>query len=293
MNFQYSCYQLGGRFGALLRVPFTEGVGYADCHPWESLGDSPLSEQLALLKEGKTTRLTARALHFARLDAEARSRGVNLFEGLEVPDSHFLLMDLAREAPEGLLKIKLGKNPPIETLKRMFQHNCRVRLDFNNKLTRPAFESFLKAFEKEKHKIEFCEDPFPYETKAWAEVQKQYGVPLACDQGSEQAIGEIDSAAYLIVKPAVQEESFFCGLQKIVVTSYLDHPLGQMAAAYVAGQLKRRYPTQVVACGLLSHLVYEENVFSRALPATAPRFAPPGGTGFGFDEQLAKIFQSC
>ncbi|MCE5317762.1 MAG: hypothetical protein LLG04_10475 [Parachlamydia sp.] len=285
------------RRGALLRFEFAEGIGYADCHPWESLGDLPLQHQLELLQQGRLTTLTSRSLHFARIDAKARVQGINLFEGLEVPSSQFLIPDLVRWNPNDLpnlihmgythLKIKLGQDidaevPCLQTL--LQQCELKVRLDFNNRLSKSQFESFLNRVDSQR--IEFCEDPFPYDPISWREIQEQ-GVALALDQGSERAIQAVSSATYLIIKPAVQDESPFLSItnQKIVVTSYLDHPLGQMAAAYVAGRIMRVNPSSIVTCGLLSHSTYLENPFSMALKE-GPDFVAPAGTGFGFDRWL-------
>lgn len=288
------------RHGALLRFEFAEGIGYADCHPWESLGDLPLRQQLELLQQGRLTSLTSRSLHFARIDAIARAQGVSLFDGLKIPPSHFLIPDLLCWNPKDLdnvlqkgythLKIKLGQDMDAEVpcLKALLQHcELQVRLDFNNRLSKSQFEEFLSKVDRQR--IEFCEDPFPYDPMSWGEIQKQ-GVALALDFGSERAIQAHSSAVYLIVKPAVQDETPFLAIthQKIVVTSYLDHPLGQMAAAYVAGRIQRVNPSNVVTGGFLSHSVYLENPFSRALKA-GPAFAAPFGTGFGFD----KCFVNC
>jgi len=285
------------RQGALLRFEFAEGVGYADCHPWESLGDLPLHHQLELLQQGRLTTLTSRSLHFARIDAKARVQGINLFDDLKVPSSHFLIPDIVRWNSEDLadviqrgythLKIKLGQDIDAEVpyLQALLQQcELKVRLDFNNRLSKSQFEAFLSRVDKDR--IEFCEDPFPYDPVGWKEIQEQ-GVALALDQGSERAIQKAASASYLIIKPAIQDETPFLVIhnQKIVVTSYLDHPLGQMAAAYVAGRIKRVNPLSIVTCGLLSHSAYLENPFSMALNE-GPDFAAPEGTGFGFDRWL-------
>ena len=294
------------RQGALLRVEFEEGsIGYADCHPWESLGDLPLSEQLHLLREGKLTALTSRTLHFARLDAEARGKGINLFTALAVPKNHFLIVDLRRFETEDIkkllqqgferLKIKLGEALLEESqlLKKLLPSlegtACRVRLDFNNRLSQAQFEAFLIGCETLLQRIEFCEDPFPYESAAWKQVQERFGIALACDQGSERAIGSGESAAVIVVKPAVQDERVFLKVaksQKIVVTSYLDHPLGQMSAAYAAGWLNQQLPQQVITCGLLSHQVYSPTPYSLEWSCHGPQFLNPAGTGFGFDRLL-------
>ena len=71
-----------------------------------------------------------------------------------------------------------------------------------------------------------------------------------------------------------------------VVTSYLDHPLGQSAAALAAAELARAWPGRVEPCGLLSQHVYAPNAFSERISGAGPWFRPPGGTGLGFDDLL-------
>lgn len=299
-------FQVGARqprTGALLKVTFAEGkVGFADCHPWENLGDPPLQEQIALLKEGKQTSLTARSLHFARLDAEARKKGVPLLQSLSVPLSHYLVLDMRTINVEEVLeqgytrlKIKLGENLEEESklLKALLKKidKALLRLDFNLRLTKAQFETFLQSFKDHLHQIEFCEDPFPYHPSEWREIQQRYNISLACDHRSEKAIGHEESAAVLVVKPAVQDEAPFLQVskQKIVITSYLDHPVGQMGAAYVAGQIYRALPKQVIVCGLLSHHAYKPTAFSRELSKQGPNFKLPAGTGFGWDTLLEDI----
>ncbi|PYQ33811.1 MAG: hypothetical protein DMF57_08030, partial [Acidobacteria bacterium] len=75
----------GPRRGALIRI----GGGFADIHPWPEFGDAPLDAQIATLARGQTTPLTRRSLEMAALDAQARDRGVSLFEGVSIPESHW------------------------------------------------------------------------------------------------------------------------------------------------------------------------------------------------------------
>ena len=76
---------IGKRFHAKF---FVDG-GYGCVHPWPEFGDAPVEEQLRLLSEGVTTPVTAMALRCAEIDGEARRAGVSLFEGLEIPRSHY------------------------------------------------------------------------------------------------------------------------------------------------------------------------------------------------------------
>ncbi len=71
--------------GALVRVD--EGIGCL--HPWPEFGDAPIIEQLQMLRNGGTSRVIERALCMAAVDGAARRRGMNLFEGLEIPPSHY------------------------------------------------------------------------------------------------------------------------------------------------------------------------------------------------------------
>lgn len=275
---EYYPYTLGEREGALIRI---DG-GHADCHPWPELGDLPLEQQLKKLAFGETTPLTERSFSFAKLDREARRERRSLFEGLMIPKSHHLLLNVSDPfSNASIVKIKVKKTTPTESLKTLIEkHGCRIRLDFNAQLEIEEFESFLKEMKPYLSSIDFIEDPFPYHREKWQSMQEKYGVALACDRNSKQAIGHIESAKVLVIKPAVQDSApFQNALQRIVVTSYLDHPFGQLTAAFVAAQMT----TEV--CGLHSHHVYQTNEFSERFGEELTPF----GTGFGFDDLLERL----
>lgn len=289
------------REGALLRFTFDNGsIGYADCHPWHELGDLPLTEQISQLSQNKFTSLTQRSLYFAQLDAHARSNKINLFNGLTIPSSHYLLPNLLKwnltilseilEQQFTHVKIKLGDDLPneINRLKALFKwisvHPIKIRLDFNLKLSQEQFRNFLEEISPWKNHIDFCEDPFSFDLNSWKEMQN-LGFKLACDAFSEKALNHFASAAVCILKPAVQSEKPFLNNthQRLVVTSYLDHPFGQLCAAYIAAKNKNSE-----VCGLLSHRGYQKNAFSEQLSWNSPQFNSPSGTGFGFDDLLVK-----
>lgn len=286
MDISFSPYQLGKTDGALLRVAFSDDrVGYADCHPWMELGDLSLAEQLKLLRQNKKTPLTERSLFFARVDAEARADKVNLLENKSIPLSHYLVMcldesvDLGNALEEGFqtFKFKVGrdKSNEIACLKKLLPNIPKARLDFNFRLTQEEYLDFLARLEGFHGKLEFSEDPFPYDHGLWEKVQRETGVSLALDRYSLKNC----SAHYRVLKPAIENADNMGG-QKLVVTSYAAHPLEQVCAAYVASQFK----TEI--CGLQSHYIYGPNRFSEALSRKGPVFHPPYGTGFGFDDLL-------
>jgi O-succinylbenzoate synthase len=246
------------REGALLRV---DG-GYADLHPWPELGDAPLDEQLALLARGEPTAQARASLQLASLDADARRRGVSLFEGLTIPESHWP-----------------GPEPPaaFDTIKikdvMLVPPRVRVRIDFNARLTADEFVRIAATLPKER--IDFVEDPCPYDAGVWRELRQRTGLRLALDR--------FDGVADVLVhKPALRAQ--WPDHEDVVVTSYMDHPVGQFGAAY-------RAATHAVnaRCGLFTHVLYEPDAFIERIETDGARLVPPRGTGIGFDDLLENL----
>lgn len=292
------------RIGALLRVDFPDGkTGYADCHPWTSFGDEPLMEQLRKATRGSLTPITRNSLRFARLDAEARAEGKNLFHALKIPPSHHLIVNLSTfKLDEAIgykrVKVKLGSNlaeeiVQIKSLAELLNGtDILIRPDFNYKIHLSEFEGFLSGIGSAIHKLDFCEDPFYYDFHTWKTIQDRFHINLACDRDAEFALNKTQAAKFLVIKPAVHPCLHFPNSipqQRLVYTSYLDHPLGQVSAAYEAAIAAARHPNFVDFCGLLSHRVYEPNPFSESLGCKNMLLIPPDGTGFGFDDLLHKL----
>lgn len=256
----------GAREGALLRVGHGSAeYGFADLHPWPELGDAPLDEQLALLTRGELTPLTRCSLRCAEIDGDARRRGVSVFEGLTIPESHWT----GNDPPEGFDTVKLkgvALLPP----------DVRLRIDFNATLSPAELERVAATLPRER--IDFIEDPCPYDPATWRALREKTGLRLALDRGFA-----FEAVDVLVVKPALEIGwPAFGG--EIVVTSYMDHPLGQLWAAYVAA-------THEVSarCGLFTHVLYEANPFAEAMRSEGARLLAPEGTGLGFDDLLAKL----
>ncbi len=308
MRICYWPYELVGlksiRRGVLLRWGFQNGtIGYSDCHPWPELGDYPLKDQLHLLRKSRFTNLTYRSLHFAKLDAEARQKQISLFSGLIVPPSHLLIPDLTRANDQTFrqgfthYKIKLGKNLKTELeflqmLLRGLSKQVKLRLDFNGTLTPDSFQSVVKALNHHADRIEFFEDPFHPTSHSWRDPQNKRLFQFARDAHSDKELRLSSTANFLVVKPATESLDKYKRIRyphHFVVTSYLDHPLGQLTAAYEAAKLRVIPHVKMSHCGLLSHLVYQPNIFSDQLNIQEATLIPPNGTGFGFDELLSNL----
>ena len=296
------------RRGALLRVEFGERlVGYADCHPWHERGDLPLDEQLERLARALPTPITRNALAFAREDASARAAARPLGAGLVVPESHHLvwdrpgLADMAREietaAHEGFRTFKIKSGPAGEIDARRLRSlarelpGVRFRLDFESSLDGGRLHRFVDAIGEAAGSVDFIEDPVPWDPRRGF---PETWVRLALDRGVESEGRPDRPADVLVLKPAVNDTTAVVARaaswdRPIVVTSYLDHPLGQVAAAWTAARIARENPRSVETCGLLSHRVYEPDAFSERLPARGPAFPLFDEPGYGFGDLLGGL----
>ena len=250
----------GSRRGALIRI---DG-GHADIHPWPELGDATLDEQLALLARGETTPLTRASLKFADIDRAARRDERSLFDGLTIPPSHWPGPD----PPGGFDTVKL------KSIDRIPEH-VRLRIDFNATLTPEEFVRIAATLPRER--VDFIEDPCPYDAATWTDLRARTGLRLALDRGS--VAGQRRGADVLVIKPAIEEIPPTDS--ELVVTSYMDHPIGQLCAAYAASTTGI-----TTTCGLVTHVLYEPDPFIDRMQIDGARLIAPGGTGWGFDDLL-------
>lgn len=264
----------GPREGALIRV--LDGV--ADVHPWVELGDLPLDGQLASLSRGVTTPLTSASLRFAKIDGGARRRGVSLFDGLQIPPSHWPYGGGAVPPGFDTVKVKADANIDVDELRALARY--KLRLDFNATLDAQQFGRFATSLPSEfRDAIDYVEDPCPYDPTTWSELRRTTGLRLALDR----LVAE-EGVDVLVVKPAVQEVPQISS-REMVITSYMDHPVGQFAAAYVAAQQTAR----VAVCGLMTHVLYEADEFLDSVRCEGAQLLPPPGTGIGFDDLLERL----
>ncbi len=285
--------------GALIRV----GEGFGCIHPWPELGDPPLAKCLADLAGERRWPIVRRALRCAEYDGSARGHDDSLFEELEVPESHATLPDAniaevmrAVEAGFTNAKLKCGRQLPQEAafLEAMVAEfpALRWRLDFNECLGAEEVTRFLTELSGAvRARIDFVEDPCPYAETTWTELHRRTGMRLAVDM---EAAPLSAAAQVLVIKPAIDEpfllaEAALRHRQRVVLTSYMDHPVGQAFAAWEAGRLGLQVPGLPGVCGLQTHHLFEPDEFSELLGPWSPLFQAPEGTGLGFDDLLEKL----
>ena len=281
--------------GALIRVSMDGGGwGYGCVHPWPELGDAELEDQLLLLKSGRSSPIVNAALKCAAADGQARIEGRSLFDGLNVPRSHATLpmnelaFEQAVAAGFDRVKVKMGRDLEAELafVRRMAERypDLRWRMDFNGTCSGEELDDFVKSCgESLLKRVDFFEDA--------RFVGEGCGVVQAVDREVESDLEQFDMA---VLKPAVNEmepllQRAKSAGKRVVVTSYMDHPLGQSYAAWQAAVALRDYPELLDVCGLMTHGLFESDVFTESLGAVTPQFTPALGAGLGFDPFLESL----
>ncbi|MEZ0391432.1 MAG: enolase C-terminal domain-like protein, partial [Pseudobdellovibrionaceae bacterium] len=197
-------------------------------------------------------------------------------------------------------KVKVGRAVDEEAkfvIRMLKQNPVTVRLDFGGKTAFSEFEKFFSHLgPTEKAKIEFAEDPAPWDLYTWTEAAKI--IPIALDhEGEKIELEKFTSKppfSIVVIKPArtdvektLKMISRF-GL-KMVVTSSLDHPVGVAHACLQAAELKKFYPNTLLDCGCLTIKIYRPNDFSNRVQTTGPFLKEIPGTGIGFDDLLEAL----
>ncbi|MFD2258027.1 hypothetical protein ACFSSA_15205 [Luteolibacter algae] len=285
--------------GVLIRA----GNGFGCIHPWPELGDPPLSKCLEDLRGRRFWPIVKRAMRCAEFDDAARSAEESLFEEMEVPQSHATLVNaspkeiaLAVEAGFSIVKMKAGRNLSDESdfIESMVSEypQLKWRLDFNETLGPDEADAFLSALSpKTRMAVDFLEDITAFSESGWDRLWKKHRIRLAVDRES----GPHRKAAQVtVVKPAVDEpfllsEAAAMNQQRVVMTSYMDHPLGQSFAAWEAARTELIFPGLVGVCGVQTHHLFEKNEFVERMGDWKPGFTAAAGTGLGFDDELSSL----
>lgn len=304
--------------GLLIRIETKTGAfGFGDCHPLIEWGDEPVPVQLEKLRNGIPTRLMQSTLKLAEIDANARAKEINLLENRTLPLNHKLFVQwgprvceqLQEAEQNGFNTFKLKLDPGIvencDQLNETFRNlktESRIRLDFNETLTKSQYDIFVdRLSEQSVGQIDFVEDPFDYDQTYLAnKIDSTSAVTrrirLALDRhflgdlSHPNGIGVYSCLVYKAVRNLVPPGKLKSLLNsfRLVFTSTMDHPLGQMAALYWASEFKLAFPQWTETCGLLTHEFFE-GPFCEAINSWGPQIKPPEGTGFGFDQLLNSL----
>ncbi len=301
------------RHGALIRTEWPNGAaGYADLHPWPELGDAPLDRQIESLRVREELPLAKRSRLMTITDTSARCGERSLIDERTTLLNHWLVPDVTRLDDPTMdeivsrqfthLKVKIGTDltAEMDAIARLdvdLGERIRWRLDANARLSAPALTDGLERLrnrvgeERWPELIDFVEDPCPFDREQWGGLIARLGINLAVDR-ELRAVEFPDCWTHLVCRPVVAPPSHHPGLRdkeyRLVFTSYLDHPVGQMHAAAFVTQNAREFGTRLDVCGLLSHPVYEPTPYSEAIRTDGPVLLPPDGPGIGFGDLLER-----
>jgi O-succinylbenzoate synthase len=282
--------------GVLIRI----GAGFGCIHPWPELGDPTLQKCLEDLAGERRWPIVRRAVRCAEMDGVSRENDDWLFEEMEIPASHATLVSkdaatVVAAVEAGFTTIKLKASRDLAAVGKFLNEQVAAfpklmwRLDFNESSEATEMAEFLKSLPDDtRRRIDFIEDPCPYSETTWTTLKQTTGARLAVDR---EAAPNCDAAQVMVLKPALDEPWLLAEAaakrgRQLVVTSYMDHPLGQCFAAWEAARLGLTFRGLVPVCGLQTHHLFEPNAFSDYLGSWSPTFQPAGGKGLGFDDLL-------
>jgi len=293
---------VGARSGTLLRIWFKDLAkpGHADLFPWVELGDLPLGLQLETLKEGTPLPLVAASVLWAYEEARAVAQGVSFFPGTAIP-CHTTLLDRSEmNAEVKLAKLKISAHEVAnwQDTEEFFKQfpETQWRLDFNGLFhdlndARDFWEQVSPAARK---KIEFLEDPVSEELMASPELKKIFtGSKIALDRHLSEE--NIKNAHVLVLKPVMFAPDILVAVAlgfkgDVVVTSAMDHPLGQLIALRGAQLIQKVIGPRSSAAGLLTHSCYEAHAASSWVKTEKGTLCPTNaGLGWGVRDQLDQL----
>lgn len=269
------------REGVLIKVEEGEHWGVADLAPWPELGD--LKWQDELKTEGL---LFQRALFLAQVDLDARRAEVSLLKDQPVTNN-YLVTDFSLHNPKDPSwigqTIKIKGTTDISGLAQFIHalpNDLKIRIDFNNCLNPDLFESFLGKVFLAVDKIEYIEDPTPYEIESWSGWNQM--IPLAWDFQNETP-AEF-SYSHRIVKPTRIE---IPAKIDYTLTSDMGHPVG------LAHGLRLAQNFALNASGFLTLDLFETTNFNSYFVQSGVQlnFAKKAlqETGIGMTEELTRL----
>lgn len=294
--------------GTLIKIynPETQQSGYSDLFPLEFLNDKKLDFHFTSLKEGQPSQLMQVSLLRAFNDLEARQKGASLFKQYRVK-SNYLVSDIKKNSTEsisdamnkGFDRFKIKCDQDVLGLAKILNSikwgSSFLRLDFNSSADLESIEKLLSALsDSVRQRIEYIEDPFPWNETTWKILNKQ--IPLAIDQDLNlENIKSIDAFSYAIIKPARFSDADIDQIIdsskiKFILTSSMDHQVGILHAIACHSRLSVKYPNRIHPIGgFLTQSFYSVFPMLGAVIIDGPELIMPNEIGIGLGEELSGL----
>jgi len=281
------------REGALLRVyfPHLKSFGHADLFVWPELGDATLPQELKALKD-VPFRAGAAALAWAQYEARAVAQGLSLYDATRTIPSHQTLTgrdEVAATAAK--LKISAADVRQWKEVEAYCLRHPGVRWRFDFNALFEHFEDAQKFWQKVspelKARTDFLED-LTGPALMHSEELHQLVAPtrLALDRG----LPEIEDLLWVIKPTTFAPDYLFDEVRafpgQVVLTSNMDHPLGQLQALHFAQRLHKVAPKQIFGTGLCTQDVYETHAASHWLETRDQALRPTVSSPIGWPVHL-------
>lgn len=284
--------------GALLALELEDGsLGYSCLQSWPHLGDLNIQTMFLNYQKNIVDPILQNSILMAVKDAKARAIHKSLWDKDLQIENHYLIHDILKLSDKEImdiaefgfktLKVKISKNARMDLIHLQnlvydLSDSLNYRLDFNAQLNSYEFKELTDLLEPILDRIDCMEDPFSDNLFLWNDyIQKGYS--FASDFIT---LNPAELNCSLVFKPA--RDSLLtlkdCS-NKILVTSYMDHPVGQCHAAISSQDIDR---DSLLGLGCASHLVFEKNEYSERLQLKNSIFKEQDGLGIGFDDLLMK-----
>lgn len=269
--------------GALLRISENNHHGYVDCLCWPQFGELPFSQIIENIRNGNMNdSLTQRLLQVAKSDLNARKDKVQLLAGIRDLKNHSYVFSYSEESTQ-VIKVKMSgefesdKQVILTLLKD--KPDVKLRLDFNSGMQELQIDQFIKFLNLHKTHIDFIEDPFSGALSDLNKFSQRTEIGVALDWWPVQI--KLEWNGPLILKPLHEDPQLFLNLpNRIIVSSLMDHPLGQVQAASLASH----WPNEIH--GLRSEVFYNENSYTKTLRQYFSGELDQTTFGYGFGELL-------
>lgn len=226
------------------------------------------------------------SIKFSLQDLKFGEKKEKLFFDNFFVNNHYLISDISKFPFSSLdnlwfqgyrsLKIKIEED--LNLLEAFFlnlikntKNNFLLRLDFNSSISLKCLYSFLdnltNILKNSSLKVEFLEDPLPYNYENWLQLYDKYQYPLAIDlewnnfclqeslsidsnKNNGASVNKALVFSVIVLKPAIQDvdlilKKYYNQNVKFVLTHYMDHGVGRFFSLLSLNTLISTYGSQI------------------------------------------------